>query len=647
MNVVTIDFETYWTTEFSLSKISFMEYIKSPDFQTHSVSIKHGDGQTSTYFGSAVGPALQAVNWEKTACVAHNGNEFDFPLLVWLYDCHPKLFVDTLCLSRPKHQSEVGGSLKKLSTAYGLAEKDNTILLNTRGKRLEEFTSTELAAMRVYNAQDVDNTYALFKTFSVPDVVEEDLRVTVRRTAWHKKELLLSDMTARMICYPKFRCDTALLRETLNQAEVIKQAQLVQAVEHLGVMTLEEALKELSSSQKFADALIRLGVDPPTKVSPRTGKETYAFAKTDQDFTNLQSHPDERVQILVGARLGVKSTLLETRLATMARCADAMDGAMPVPLAYHSATTGRWGGRVWNPQNLPRIPRDKQGNIVPKLTNALRLSLVAPPGHKVVTSDLSGIELRVNHYLWAVESTAALYEKDPKADLYTEFAVFLYNKLREEVTKEERQLAKVAQLGLGFGAGALTFQRVARLMGGIELDIEQARRITYAWREAYRNITYGWTTCEQAVLAMLRNNSFSPDPRSLVRTRGMTLLLPSGRTLHYPNIRNESGDMRGSRVFVYGEGKNKSKLWGGLVCENIVQAIARDVIAEAALKIKAQTGHDPVHTVHDELAYVVPDSEAAGHLARINEIMRTPPEWLPGIVLWSEGDIAQSYGESK
>lgn len=646
MQTSTIDFETYWTTEFSLSKISFMEYIKSPEFETISVSIKHGSAPTKTYFGAAVGPALRAIDWNSSACVAHNGNEFDFPLLVWKYDCHPKMFVDTLCLSRPKHQSEVGGSLKKLSTRYNLPEKDNTVLLNTRGKRLAQFTTEERASMALYNQVDTDNTYALFKIFTTPDACEEDLRTTVKKVHSAKKELLLSDMTARMICYPKFRCDTDLLQRTLVEAEKIKQAQLLKTVDFLNVLTVEEALTELQSAQKFAEALTSLGVAPPTKISPRTGKETYAFAKTDEEFIKLLEHADERVQVLVAARLGVKSTLLETRLATMKRCADVMDGAMPVPLAYHSATTGRWGGRVWNPQNLPRISRDKQGQIVPKLTNALRMSLIAPPGHKVVTSDLSGIELRVNHYLWGVYQTMVMYRNDPKADLYRSFAAKMYVKPPEDVTKDERQLAKVAQLGLGFGAGALTFQRVAKLMGGIDLDLDQARSVTYAWRETYADIVNGWNECQKAVVALYRGNYFEVGTRGMVRVENGAVTLPSGRVLHYPRL-EQGRDDAGKVQYSYGEGKNRSKLYGGLMCENLVQAIARDVIAEAALNILAKTGYAPVHTVHDELVYVVPTAEAPGHLARINEIMRTPPAWLPGIVLWSEGDIAGSYGESK
>lgn len=632
MTPITIDFETYWDSDFSLSKLSFIEYIQSPEFEVISVSIKVGSGSTQPYFGKDVGPALQAIDWSDKACIAHNGNEFDFPLLVWKYDCHPKLFIDTLCLSRPKHQSEVGGSLKKLSAHYGLAEKNNAALMNTKGKRLSDFTAQESCDMAVYNMQDVDNTYALFQAF---------------RSDTPRKELLLSDMTARMVCYPKFKADTALLQRTLDEAEATKDKQLLALTDLLGVIDTDEVKTELASAPKFAAVLESLGVTPPRKISKTTGKETYALAKTDEEFTALLEHPDERVQMVTAARLGVKSTLLETRLAKMMTCAEMMRGLMPVPLAYHSATTGRWGGRVWNPQNLPRIPRNKDGSIAPKLTNALRLSLRAPVGHKVVVSDLSGIELRVNHHLWGVPSTKALYDADPEADLYKEFASALFGKPQTQITKDERQLAKVAQLGLGFGAGATTFKKVAKLMGNIDLDDAEALRVTQAWRMKYIDIVGGWKNCQRLVEAMHRGDDFSPDPGGLVKAAYHSVLLPSGRTLHYPGLEQVIDEESGKKQYMYGAGKNRSKVYSGLMCENLVQAIARDVIAEQALTIWGETGHFPALTVHDELVYVVPEDEAEQHLARVNAVMRTPPSWMPDIVLWSEGDIADSYGEAK
>lgn len=631
MNTITFDLETFWSTEFSLSKINFMEYIKSPEAEVISVSVKVNNEPTVVKFGADVGPYLKSLDWANSMAIAHNGNEFDFPLLVWQYDVHPKLFVDTLAMSKAKHQSEVGGSLKKLSEHYGLPEKDNTVLMNTKGRRLKDFSPAEIADMAKYNVGDTENTYKLFK------LLAKDTP---------PKEFMLMDMTARMICYPQFVADTELLYRTLKAVEVAKEATLLEVADLLGVLTAEEAREQLASAKKFAEVLTALGVEVPTKISKTTGKEAPALAKTDEAFTALLEHPDEKVQAVVAARLDVKSTLLETRLTTMKNCADHMGGWMPVPLAYHAATTGRWGGRVWNPQNLPRIPRDKQGEIIPKMTNALRKSLCAPDGYRVVVSDLSGIELRVNHYLWGVKSTQDLYDGDPEADLYKEFAAALFGVPKAEVTKDQRQLAKVAQLGLGFGAGATTFKKVAKLMGGIELDDAEALRVTTAWRTKYIDIVNGWRKCQQAVQSMYIGASYRPDPRGLIETSKNKVRLPSGRYLHYPNLHTSTDD-KGKLQYKYGVGRNVSKVYSGLMDENLVQAIARDVIAEACIRLRSKYGYLPALLVHDEYVTIAKEDRAEEMLRRIDEELRTPPEWLPGIILWSEGSTGVSYGDCK
>jgi hypothetical protein len=641
-NVVTLDMETFWDTHFSLSKISFIEYINDPRFETISVSIKRGNEPTETFFGADVAPALKAIDWQNSIAVGHNANEFDFPLLVWKYDCHPKVFVDTLCLARPSRQSHGSLSLDSLIKAFHLRPKDKAVLNATKGKRLVDFTPEEVARMRAYNASDVDNTYDLFKLFIDFDASNvDDIRDVVRGAQWHKRELMLSDMTARMICYPTLQCDTRLLDRTSAAVQIIKRTQLQELTETLGVLDEEDVRKTLASSAKFAAALEGLGVEVPMKTSPTTGKQTYALAKTDPGFIALSEHDDPRVQSLAAARLGVKSTLLETRLDRMTKCAEAMDGWMPIALGYHAATTGRWGGRIWNPQALPRIdPKN------PKLTDALRNSLVAPPGYKIVVSDLSGIEMRVNHWLWEVPSTAALYDKDPKADIYLAYAARMYNIPESRVTKAQRQLAKVCQLGLGFGAGHVTFQRVAKMMGGITLTLQEAQDAVDRWRATYPHIVNGWFVCMLALKALLQKGEMTLGNGRCIKTLpGNQILLPSGRKLYYPDLNQVIID--GRRNFEYGQGRGKSFINGPRACENFVQAIARDVIAEHALLIRNRYGNVPALTVHDELVYVVPEQEADAFLTRINAVMRTPPTWLSGIVLWSEGSVAESYGAAK
>ncbi len=303
-------------------------------------------------------------------------------------------------------------------------------------------------------------------------------------------------------------------------------------------------------------------------------------------------------------------------------------------------------GWAYNPQNLPRIPRDKQNNIVAKPANALRMCMKAPPGHKVIVADQSGIELRVNHFLWKVPSSMALFRADPaKADLYKEFAHALYQVDRVDVSKEQRQVGKVSHLGLGFGAGAKTFQKVAKLMAGIGLTLEEAQEIVTKWRAAYPEIVTGWRTCHDSLPAISAGAQYTVDPWGMCTTSAEGIVTPCG-VIRYPDLRQEL-TTDGKMEWVYGQGRNAARIYAGKITENIVQHLARGVLAANALSFRKLTGLSPVLMVHDELVYIVAEAVAADMLELLQSIMRTPPVWWPELVTWSAGDIADTYGEAK
>ena len=231
-------------------------------------------------------------------------------------------------------------------------------------------------------------------------------------------------------------------------------------------------------------------------------------------------------------RLDVKSTLLETRIATFIQAAAYSGGRLPMPMKYCGAdTTGRDSGEEYNPQNMSRI-----GPVV-KPSDALRNSLRAPAGHSVIVADQSGIELRINHFLWQVPSSMALYQANPgKADLYRAFAATYYNIEPDEVNKAQRQFAKVAMLGLGFGSGAETFVRIARTMGGLTLDLPTAESAVTAWRAFYSEIPAGWKAAGDAIKNIDAGLCTAVDPWGLVRTCAEGFTLPSGRLIRYPAL---------------------------------------------------------------------------------------------------------------
>lgn len=638
---VYIDFETYWSTTHTLSKMAPTEYIMHPDTEIISVAVKVADWPTDVIFGEdEIARHLRSIDWSDKMAIGHNMSGFDSMIMAWRFGINPAMWGCTAAMARSKYAKTCGVSLKALSKELGVGAKLDLEATNTKGKYLKDFTTTELSMMEEYNKVDTDLCAKLFKFLA---------------KGFPKSELLLVDMTTRMLVDPKFELDTQLADDALVEVQELKRQSLLNLAGQLGISgddteEVESRVRsELASAQKFSALLTSFGVPTPTKTSPTNAhRQVPALAKTDDEFIKLQDHSNPLVAAAARARLEVKSTILETRLQSLLAAGNACFGKIPAPLKYAGAdTTGRWSGEQYNLQNLPRIPRDKAGNIVPKPSNALRLSLRAPKGHKVIVADLSGIELRVNHFLWKVPSSMALFQADPeKADLYKEFASMLYSVDKAEVSKDQRQVGKVAHLGLGFGAGAPTFQKVAKLMAGIDLTEDSSKEIVDSWRGAYWHITEGWKAFQAALPHIRQGTAHTIDPWGMCTVEPNAVRLPSGRCIHYPALQQEK-DENGRSEWRYGLGRHRARIYSGKGVENLVQALARDVIAANAVDFRKATGLSPQLMVHDELVYVVPEREAESMLAELQGIMRTPPSWWPELVTWSEGDIAQSYGEAK
>jgi hypothetical protein len=639
MKIATVDLETYWAVGHSLTKMSPIAYCMHPDTEIISCAFKFGNDPTVVVFGEqAVIDYCNNVDWSQYWVVGHNLSGFDSMILSWRLGVKPKLWGCTLAMARPIHAKDVGLSLAKLVAHYGLGYKDQSALIATKGKNLCDFSDDEIDEMRIYNAADVDQCYGLLLKL-IPQTRREEVK--------------LIDMTIRMLIEPKFKSDATLLANTLTEEGVRKKAMLVEAAQKMDVYEIgmdddeaaSAALTVLSSAAKFAAFLRTIEVDVPTKVSPTTGKEIPALAKTDEGFLSLQEHDDPLVATAAAARLDAKSTILQTRIQAFMDASNAHpEKKVPIPLKYYGAdTTGRWSGWGYNPQNLPRV-----NPYNPRPSDALRRSLIAPPGHKVVVADLSGIELRVNHFLWKVPSSVAMYQAEPeKADLYKDFASRLYDIDYDEVTKVQRQVGKVAHLGLGFGAGYVTFQKVAKLMGGVDITEDESRDIVDKWRDEYYEITKGWRTCHAALPTIMRGaEGNAVDPWGMVVPVPEGLRTPKG-LIRYPDLRTEVNEDDNRKEFVYGHGRNKARIYAGKIDENIVQHLARCVIADNALAVQKLTKLNPALMVHDELVYIVPEDEAEIMLDIVQQVMRTPPTWWPELITWSEGDIADTYGDAK
>lgn len=935
---VFIDLETFWSTEHTLTKMSPIAYCTHPETEVISIAAKVGSFPTDVLFGEdKIKQTLSKIDWSDKFVIGHNMSGFDAMILAWRFGIKPAMWGCTLAMARPIYTKQGGVSLKNVAQRLEVGVKDSTALVNTKGKHLKDFTQAELDAMAEYNREDTEMCAAIFKKL---------LKTT------SSDELRLIDLTIRMLVEPQFELDAELLkaaleREQSSKADTLRVLGDMLHVDDTGLeLTDRDELVRmmLASSAKFATFLREQGVEPPMKTSKTTGKPTLALAKTDEAFLALQEHENELVAAATRARLGVKSTLLETRIGAFLAAGEAAGGKLPVPLNYYGAdTTGRWSGWAYNCQNLPRISG--------KNSDALRLSMRAPPGHKIVVADLSGIELRVNMFLWRVPYAMDLFQRSPdKADLYRYFAANeLYMVPEDEITKAQRQLGKVCvvegtlvltergeipieqvvssdrvwdgvewvntlgpvyngehyviehdgitatpdhevwvedgrkiqiqeaatqllrlartgdrgaplgfsgagiegcasktgvqggvsplyglrhdevrelrqlaeredtgvsvvssevwrtevastadgvstttvhepkgrsvqelwgarhqlplsisessgglgggepgsakelgvrpdrheralrtwepavydkqsehgyaeeltrdpvsciqartpgrslcghhteendlprddgqadsgavarpimqtkrrvwdllncgprhrftangrlvsncHLGLGFGSGASTFQQVAKTLGGVDMDIDEATTAVRTYREAHPEIVQGWKTCHAGLDVIYRGGETVLDPWGMCVTTPEGIRTPRGM-IRYPMLAKERND-QGKVEWMYGEGRRRTRIYAGKIVENVVQHLARCVLADHMLQVaktKLLRNYPPALSVHDELVYVVPEAMAEDALATIQEIMRTPVGWWPELITWSEGDIGDTYGDAK
>ena len=605
MDIISLDFETYYDQQFSLSKITTEEYIRSPLFQTIGVGVKVNEEKTIWYAGNDDGVAsfLGNFDWSSSALLAHNAL-FDAAILSWRYNIVPKAILDTLSMARAIHGTEVGNSLAKLSLFYELGVK-GTEVVDARGKRIEDFMPHELAQYGEYCKNDVELTSKLYKKLA---------------PHFHLSELKLIDITIRMFTEPSLVLDQNLLKQHLAEVKYRKALLLEEA----GVETRDD----LMSNQKFAQMLINLGVTPPMKISPATGKETLAMAKSDEEFKALAEHENFQVQALVAARLGNKSTLEETRTERFMGIAER--GMMPVPLQYYAAHTGRWGGAdKINLQNLPSRGKN---------ANKLKFSIKAPEGFYLIDSDSSQIEARMLAWLSGQDDLTEAFRNGE--DVYKIMASAIYAKDVSEVVPSERFVGKTTILGAGYGMGAKKFGVQLKTFG-TEISESEAIHIVQTYRQTYSQIPLLWTAGRHAIEAMVKNQN-TPFGNGCVEVHGTNgILLPNGLYQRYPNLRRIRTD--DGEQYVYDARRGSVKIYGGKLVENICQALARCIIGEQMIKISKK--YKVVLTVHDSIGIIVPEADVLEAQQYVESCMRWTPDWAAGLPVNCESGYGRSYGD--
>ena len=624
--LITIDFETYYDSEFSLTKLSTEQYVRDKRFGVIGFAYKV-DNEPPVWVcneGSVIAK-LRSLPWDDALVLCHN-TAFDGAILSWRYGVKPKGWLDTLSMGRALHGVEAGGSLKAMAERYNAGVK-GTEVLDAKGKRLYDFSTHDIVKYSEYCKNDVDLTYDIFHKMMA--------------AGFPKIELKLIDITLQMFINPVLRLDNHALALHLEDTAAQKQGHLVNALKAIGrtdlavkqvlgdVETRAEVRKTLMSNPQFAAMLKGLDIQAPMKISPTNGKPTLALAKSDEGFKALLEHEDVRVQALCAARIGTKSTLEETR--TQRFIDISMRGAFPVPLKYYAAHTGRWGGSdSVNLQNLP-----SRGPNAGKLKKAI----LAPEGYVFIDSDSSQIEART--LAWEAEQDDLVSAFAKGEDVYKIMAAAIYGKAEQEITKEERFVGKTTILGAGYGMGGPKFQAQLKTFGS-EMSTDECARIISVYRSRYPKIPQLWRESQEALKCMVRGQTMNLCRNNLLTIDGQGILLPNGLHIYYNGLR-EIVDDEGKRQFVYTTRKGAIKIYGGKVVENFTQAIARCIIGEQMLKIAKR--YKVVLTVHDAIGIVARQEEADEARAYVESCMRWVPSWAEGLPVNCESGMGLSYGD--
>jgi DNA polymerase len=408
-------------------------------------------------------------------------------------------------------------------------------------------------------------------------------------------ELELIDETIRLYTEPVLVGDVPLLTDALTEAIIAREHKMHE-------MGLTD--KVLKSDAKFATLLRGCGIEPPTKISATTGREAFAFAKTDLDFQSLQEHPNARVRDLVEARVAAKTSIHETRAGRLLSTAER--GAIPVYLKYYGAHTGRFsGGDKSNLQNLPR-------------NSKLRSGLLAPNGYTLAWGDLSQIEFRLTAWLAGCEDLLEAFREN--RDVYSEDATDFFGvEVTREINKELRRLMKETDLGCGYGMGKEKFAYYLESKG-IKIERSVSDGMVEFFRRKRREIPDLWRKFD-GTLSRLKKYGVVDELFGPVSWIGHKIIGPNGLFLDY-------------------EGDNLDRIWGGTITENVIQFLARIVLTDAWLKVRrefaARAGCRVVTSTHDELVCCVPLTDKQWCLDMLGTALVTVPEWAPNLPLAAE-----------
>lgn len=497
---------------------------------------------------------------------------------------------------------------------------------------------------------DAPERWATFKAYNIRDVeVEQAILAKVRRLE-----------------VPAFDDQLYIADQEINDRGVLIDRQLVENAERFDT----EYKAQLAHQAKTLTGLDNPNSPAQLKryLQETTGSEVETLnKKVLADLKDqLTEYPD--AQELIELRQDMAKTSSK-KYTAMLKCV-CSDGRIHGLLQFYGAArTGRWAGRLVQVQNLPQnhlasldyarslVKRgdldeftDNYSNPTHVLSELIRTAFVAAPGHVFHVCDFSAIEARVIAWLAGENWVLDVFREG--GDIYCRTASKMFGVPVEKhgANAELRQKGKIAVLALGYGGGVSALEA----MGGARLGLseDEEKEIVQLWRKSNQNITQLWQTLEAAAIKAIQTGESVRVNRGIVvgRQWGMlTITLPSGRTLCYPRVsigieRNDG--WRGDHEIIEYEGTNqttkkwgKIRTYGGKLTENVVQAIARDILGVVILRAR-EAGLPVVFHIHDE---IIVEAAPGQTLQQVEALFSKPITWCSDLPLKGAGYTTPYY----
>jgi len=616
MNIIVLDAETFYSDDFTLSKLTTEDYVRSERFEVHGWAIRTPDGNTVWRTHEQFARWADAIDWSQIAILCHH-TAFDGLILSHHYGIKPRMYLDTLSMARLLFGPQIRKGLGDLAQMLGIGHK--TIDYNSfKGKHWNELTAVEQRDLAKGCSDDVSLCWDLFQKLAA---------------SFPASEYAFVHETVRMFCQPVLEGDTDRLAQIWQEEETAKRALLTE----LGVETAD-----LRKQWKFAELLRAEGVEPEQKLSPTSTPENprynYSFAKTDDFMRDLLDSEDDRVAMLAQAKLDAHSTGTQTRTARLGWMSTR--GPMTVYLNYAGTHLAGWsGGDKVNWQNFKR-------------GGPIGAAIRAPQDFRIVSADASQMECRLLNAIAGQDDVTERFRLH--ADPYTALATAFYGEKiykpkegdpRYAEMEQKRGTGKQGELSCGYGAGGPTIKATARKGAygpPVYMTDEEALRLRDTYRSTHPYVVNLWNEAGDVLKKMHAGMEFD---WNVVHIQDKMMWLPNGVPLRYDTLEWHEAD-DGDKYFRLRTRRNGwTKIYGAKFVENLIQAL-RNVFIRQAWAECISAGLDNCVTMeHDKLVFVVREHEAEAALAFVKQAMSRAPAWLPNIPLDSEGYISHTLAK--